>query len=77
MNWQSTKFIHAIGVPAPGLVMEVMVKVNDAIESGQPLFQIDRAAISIDSNRAQVARSEASRSRRRASLATPAKWRRG
>jgi RND family efflux transporter MFP subunit len=31
----------AIGVPAPGLVMEVMVKVNDTIEAGQPLFRID------------------------------------
>jgi RND family efflux transporter MFP subunit len=31
----------AIGVPAPGLVTEVLVKVNDPIRSGQPLFRID------------------------------------
>ena len=31
----------AVGVPAPGLVMEVMVKVNDAIKAGQPLFRVD------------------------------------
>jgi multidrug efflux pump subunit AcrA (membrane-fusion protein) len=31
----------AVGVPAPGLVMEVMVQVNDAIEAGQPLFRVD------------------------------------
>lgn len=31
----------AIGVPTPGLVSEVLVKVNDPITSGQPLFRID------------------------------------
>jgi HlyD family secretion protein len=31
----------AIGVPAPGLVTEVLVKVNDPITAGQPLFRID------------------------------------
>jgi len=31
----------AIGVPVPGLVTEMVVKVNDAVEQGQPLFKID------------------------------------
>jgi multidrug efflux pump subunit AcrA (membrane-fusion protein) len=31
----------AIGVPAPGLVTEVFVKVNDAIQKDAPLFKLD------------------------------------
>jgi RND family efflux transporter MFP subunit len=31
----------AIGVPLPGLVTEVMVKVNDRVEKGQPLMKLD------------------------------------
>ncbi len=31
----------AIGVPAPGLVTEVFVKVNDTIQAGAPLFKLD------------------------------------
>jgi len=31
----------AIGVPIPGLVTEVMVKVNDPVKKGQPLFKLD------------------------------------
>lgn len=31
----------AIGVPAPGLVTEVFVKVNDQIQEGAPLFRLD------------------------------------
>ena len=31
----------AIGVPLPGLVTEVFVKVNDAVKKDQPLFKLD------------------------------------
>lgn len=31
----------AIGVPQPGLVIEVAVKVNDAVKKGDPLFKLD------------------------------------
>lgn len=31
----------AIGVPVPGLVTEVLVKVNDSVKKGQPLFKLD------------------------------------
>lgn len=31
----------AIGVPTPGLVTEVMVKVNDTVKKDQPLFKLD------------------------------------
>jgi len=31
----------AIGVPAPGLVTEVFVSVNDAVKTGTPLFKLD------------------------------------
>jgi RND family efflux transporter MFP subunit len=31
----------AIGVPLPGLVTEVFVKVNDTVKKGQPLMQLD------------------------------------
>ena len=31
----------AIGVPMPGLVTEIMVKVNDRVEKGQPLMKLD------------------------------------
>ncbi|MEO5913201.1 MAG: efflux RND transporter periplasmic adaptor subunit [Luteolibacter sp.] len=31
----------AIGVPLPGLVTEVFVKVNDAVKNGQPLLKLD------------------------------------
>jgi HlyD family secretion protein len=31
----------AIGVPLPGLVTEVFVKVNEPVKSGQPLFKLD------------------------------------
>ncbi len=31
----------AIGVPLPGLVTEVFVKVNDTVEKGGPLFKLD------------------------------------
>ena len=31
----------AIGVPLPGLVTEVFVKVNDAVKKGQPLLKLD------------------------------------
>lgn len=31
----------AIGVPVPGLVLEVNVKVNDPVKKGQPLFRLD------------------------------------
>ncbi|TLD69581.1 biotin/lipoyl-binding protein [Phragmitibacter flavus] len=33
----------SIGVPVQGLVTEVMVKVNDKVEKGQPLFKIDES----------------------------------
>lgn len=31
----------SLGVPTPGLVMEVMVKVNDPVKEGTPLFRLD------------------------------------
>jgi len=31
----------SIGLPAPGLISEVTVKVNDPVKAGQPLFRID------------------------------------
>jgi HlyD family secretion protein len=52
----------AVGVPAPGLVMEVMVKVNDAIEAGQPLFRLDDRELQAEKTNQQaqleVARAE-------------------
>ncbi len=31
----------AVGVPSPGLVSKILVKVNDPVRSGQPLFKLD------------------------------------
>lgn len=58
----------AIGVPVPGLVTEVLVKVNDPVKKDQPLFRIDdrdlqAERLSVESQReiakAQIAVSEA------------------
>ena len=38
----------SIGVPAPGLVMEIMAKVNDPVKTGQPLFRIDDRELRAD-----------------------------
>ncbi len=38
----------SIGVPAPGLVAEVTVKVNDAVKTGQPLFRLDDRELRAD-----------------------------
>lgn len=45
----------AIGVPLPGLVTEVLVKVNDRVEKDQPLLKLDDRDLEADklSNQAQ------------------------
>jgi len=45
----------SIGVPVPGLVTEMIVKVNDAVEPGQALFKIDDRDL-----QAQLIKSQAS-----------------
>ena len=58
----------AIGVPQPGLVTEVFVKVNDAVKKGQPLLVLDSRDLVAEQlstrsqqeiSRAQIAVSEA------------------
>lgn len=58
----------AIGVPLPGLVTEVFVKVNDSVEQGQPLLKLDDRDLIAEQlstqaqqeiSRAQIAVSEA------------------
>ncbi|RYD18521.1 MAG: efflux RND transporter periplasmic adaptor subunit [Verrucomicrobiaceae bacterium] len=58
----------AIGVPLPGLVTEVSVKVNDPVKKGQPLFKLDDRDLLAEQlstqaqqevSRAQIAVSEA------------------
>ena len=58
----------AIGVPLPGLVTEVFVKVNDAVKKGQPLLKLDDRDLLAEQlstqaqqeiSRAQIAVSEA------------------
>ena len=58
----------AIGVPLPGLVTEVLVKVNDSVRKGQPLLKLDDRDLLAEQlstqaqqeiSRAQIAVSEA------------------
>jgi multidrug efflux pump subunit AcrA (membrane-fusion protein) len=52
----------SIGVPVPGLVQEVVVKVNDLVKSGAPLFRLDdrdlRAEQTALKARVEVARAQ-------------------
>ncbi len=58
----------AIGVPVPGLVTEVLIKVNDLVKKGQPLLKLDDRDLRAEQHsiqaqqevsRAQIAVSEA------------------
>jgi HlyD family secretion protein len=57
----------AIGVPAPGLVMEVQVRAGDSVRRGQPLLQIDdrdlRAELALRESALQLAEARLARLR--------------
>ena len=61
----------AIGVPVPGLVAEVMVKVSDVVKQGQPLLKIDDRELTAQliTQRANVAVSKATVELKQANLA--------
>jgi HlyD family secretion protein len=50
----------AIGVPLPGLVAEVQVKVNDTVKEGQPLFKLDDRDLQAEKRSIQAEREIAS-----------------
>lgn len=60
-----------VGVPQPGLVAAVLVKVWDKVEAGQPLLQLDDRELQalLGTQRAQVGVAEASLARLRDQLA--------
>ena len=61
----------ALGIPAPGLIMAVAVKVWDRVESGQPLLQVDDRELraNLIGQRAAVTVAEATQKRLRDQLA--------
>lgn len=61
----------SIGVPVPGLVAEVMVKVSDVVKQGQPIMKIDDRELmaQLITQRANVAVSKATVELKQANLA--------